>query len=82
MLPKYLALSLQGSFREHVLMLNKLPGVEGREVRTKEQLLAVDSLIIPGGRLCLGIHQEFWCSHGDSELASAMLHFDLFDGTL
>ena len=41
--------ALQGSFREHVLMLNKLPGVEGREVRTREQLLSVDSLIIPGG---------------------------------
>ena len=54
---------LQGSFREHVLMLNKLPGVTGREVRTKEQLLSVDSLIIPGGTalhtmLCSLFHEK------------------------
>lgn len=43
------AIALQGSFHEHVVMLNKLHSVVGREVRTIEQLQAVQSLIIPGG---------------------------------
>ncbi len=42
-------LALQGSFREHMSSLNKLPGVTGVEVRTSEQLASVDGLIIPGG---------------------------------
>ena len=42
-------LALQGSFREHVASLRKLEAVEAVEVRTLEQLRAVDGLIIPGG---------------------------------
>jgi 5'-phosphate synthase pdxT subunit len=42
-------LALQGSFREHISSLRKLPGVEALEVRTKEELNRVDGLIIPGG---------------------------------
>ncbi|MCP3975625.1 MAG: pyridoxal 5'-phosphate synthase glutaminase subunit PdxT [bacterium] len=42
------ALALQGDFREHLATLRRL-GVEGAEVRTPEELAAVDALIIPGG---------------------------------
>lgn len=42
-------LALQGSFREHMASLRRLPNVEAVEVRTKEQLHSVDGLIIPGG---------------------------------
>lgn len=42
-------LALQGSFREHMATLRRLPKVEAVEVRTKEQLSSVDALIIPGG---------------------------------
>jgi len=42
------ALALQGDFREHLAMLDAL-GIEGIEVRTPEELVAVDALIIPGG---------------------------------
>jgi pyridoxal 5'-phosphate synthase pdxT subunit len=31
-------LALQGSFREHMTSLNRVPGVEAVEVRTKEEL--------------------------------------------
>jgi 5'-phosphate synthase pdxT subunit len=41
-------LALQGSFREHMTLLNRLPGVEAVEVRTVEQLRSVSGLIIPG----------------------------------
>lgn len=41
-------LALQGDFAEHLEVLASL-GVEGGEVRTREQLDAVDALIIPGG---------------------------------
>jgi 5'-phosphate synthase pdxT subunit len=41
-------LGLQGDFREHLLVLKRL-GVEGRDVRTREDLKDVDALIIPGG---------------------------------
>ena len=41
-------LALQGSFREHIASLRRLPDVEAIEVRTKEQLHSVDGLIIPG----------------------------------
>lgn len=41
-------LALQGSFREHLTALRRLPGVVAVEVRTKEQLSSVDGLIIPG----------------------------------
>ncbi len=41
-------LGLQGDFREHLLVLKRL-GVEGRDVRTTEDLKDIDALIIPGG---------------------------------
>nr|AFK44004.1 unknown [Lotus japonicus] len=41
-------LALQGSFHEHIAALRKL-GVNGVEIRKPEQLLNVNSLIIPGG---------------------------------
>jgi hypothetical protein len=55
---------VQGSFREHIVMLNKLEGVTGVEVRTREQLHSVDGLIIPGGALHFsapGSPQELLC---------------------
>jgi phosphoribosylformylglycinamidine (FGAM) synthase-like amidotransferase family enzyme len=42
-------LALQGSYREHMSMLQKVPGVDVIEVRTKEELQSVSGLIIPGG---------------------------------
>lgn len=42
-------LALQGAFREHLNMLNLVPGVESAEVRTLEQLCSIDGLVIPGG---------------------------------
>jgi len=41
-------LALQGAFREHRLMLERI-GVETREVRLPEHLDGLDGLIIPGG---------------------------------
>ena len=41
-------LALQGDFREHLAMLDKI-GVDGVEVRVPEQLDAIDALVIPGG---------------------------------
>jgi len=41
-------LALQGDFREHVAALRVL-GVEAAEVRTPEELAAVDALVVPGG---------------------------------
>ena len=41
-------LALQGSFREHIAMLRRLPGVNASEVRNRQQLEASDGLIIPG----------------------------------
>lgn len=41
-------LALQGSFREHMASLARVPGVEAVEVRTKEELASVQGLIIPG----------------------------------
>ena len=41
-------LALQGDFREHLLMLESI-GIHGVEVRTPEDLDAVEGLIIPGG---------------------------------
>jgi 5'-phosphate synthase pdxT subunit len=41
-------LALQGAFREHREVLDAL-GVEAVEVRTPEQLVALDALILPGG---------------------------------
>lgn len=42
-------LALQGSFREHMSLLNRIDRVVVSEVRTEEQLNAVDGLVIPGG---------------------------------
>jgi 5'-phosphate synthase pdxT subunit len=42
------ALALQGDFREHLAVVTDL-GHEGVEVRTPEELAAIDALIIPGG---------------------------------
>lgn len=42
-------LALQGSFREHIASLVRVPGVEAVEVRTKDELAGVSGLIIPGG---------------------------------
>jgi 5'-phosphate synthase pdxT subunit len=41
-------LGLQGDFREHLQILDRL-GISGRDVRTREALEEVDGLIIPGG---------------------------------
>ncbi len=41
-------LALQGAFREHVAMLQRL-GVEAVEVRLPEQVEDLDGLVIPGG---------------------------------
>ncbi len=41
-------LALQGDFREHVAMLASI-GADPVEVRTPEELAAVDALVIPGG---------------------------------
>jgi pyridoxal 5'-phosphate synthase pdxT subunit len=41
-------LALQGDFREHIAMLERLD-VDAVEVRTPEELEAVDALVIPGG---------------------------------
>lgn len=41
-------LAMQGAFREHRIMLERL-GAEVREVRRREDLEGLDGLIIPGG---------------------------------
>ncbi len=41
-------LALQGDFHEHLQMLSAL-GVEARNVRSPEEVLACDGLVIPGG---------------------------------
>lgn len=41
-------LALQGDFREHIAILRKLK-TPAQEIRTKQELAAVDGLIIPGG---------------------------------
>jgi len=41
-------LALQGAFREHIIMLNRL-GAAAREVRRPEHLEGIGGLIIPGG---------------------------------
>lgn len=42
-------LALQGSFREHMASLARLPGVTAVEVRSAAQLATCDGVIIPGG---------------------------------
>ncbi|WP_319202346.1 pyridoxal 5'-phosphate synthase glutaminase subunit PdxT [uncultured Ilyobacter sp.] len=41
-------LALQGAFKEHIEILNKL-GAEGVEVRKKEDLKSIQGIILPGG---------------------------------
>jgi 5'-phosphate synthase pdxT subunit len=53
-------LALQGDFEAHSKIVESL-GAEAREVRTPEQLDALDALIIPGGEsttMTLGIERE------------------------
>jgi 5'-phosphate synthase pdxT subunit len=42
-------LALQGDFKEHIEALNEIEGVDARPVKTREQIEAVDALVIPGG---------------------------------
>lgn len=42
------ALALQGDFREHLEVVRRL-GHDGLEVRSPEDLAAVDALVVPGG---------------------------------
>jgi len=42
-------LGIQGGFQEHLSMLKCFPGVEAVDVRTAEDLMSVDGLIMPGG---------------------------------
>jgi 5'-phosphate synthase pdxT subunit len=48
-------LGLQGDFREHLQILDRL-GIEGRDVRTREALKEVDGLILPGGESTTMVH--------------------------
>ena len=53
-------LALQGAFREHIAMLNRL-NVEAAEVRLAAQLDDLDGLIIPGGEsTSMGLVAERW----------------------
>ncbi len=53
-------LALQGAFREHINMLERI-GVEAVEVRRAEQLDDLDGLIIPGGEsTSMGLVAERW----------------------
>jgi 5'-phosphate synthase pdxT subunit len=42
-------LALQGSFLEHLQMLNKIDGVKPIQVKNRDDLENVDGLILPGG---------------------------------
>ena len=48
MRPRVGVLAVQGNFREHVAMLQRL-GVDAIEVRKPEQLKGLDGLVVPGG---------------------------------
>jgi 5'-phosphate synthase pdxT subunit len=48
MRPRVGVLAVQGNFREHVAMLERL-GVDAIEVRKPEQLEDLDGLVVPGG---------------------------------
>jgi 5'-phosphate synthase pdxT subunit len=53
-------LALQGDFAAHARMLAEL-GAEAREVRTADDLMGLDGLVIPGGEsttMSLGIERE------------------------
>ena len=49
MIKKVGVLSLQGSVIEHMNILNNIDNVQAIEVKTKEKILEVDALILPGG---------------------------------
>lgn len=54
-------LALQGSFREHLAVLRRLPGIEAVEVRTNEQMASCRGLIIPGGEsTTMGLIAQRW----------------------
>lgn len=42
-------LAMQGAVAEHLSMLGRLPDARGVAVRTREELRAIDGLILPGG---------------------------------
>ena len=42
-------LALQGSFEEHIALLEMVPGVTTREVRVVEELEGLDGIVLPGG---------------------------------
>ena len=42
-------LALQGSFEEHIALLERVPGVSTREVRIVEELEGLDGIVLPGG---------------------------------
>lgn len=42
-------LALQGAVAEHLRLLDRLPGVRGVAVKTAEELVSLDGLILPGG---------------------------------
>jgi len=48
MRPRVGVLAVQGNFREHAAMLNRL-GTDVVEVRKPEQLAGLDGLVVPGG---------------------------------
>lgn len=61
-------------------MLNKLEGVSGMEVRTREQLHSVDGLIIPGGAFNLLFHIEFLQHRGALRIDLRARNLELTDG--
>lgn len=69
-------LALQGSFREHMSLLQRIPGVEVIEVRSKEELATVAGLIIPGGACILRHHRppkRSWATKTPLELPACLL---------
>ncbi|WP_227765653.1 pyridoxal 5'-phosphate synthase glutaminase subunit PdxT [Zhaonella formicivorans] len=42
-------LALQGGVKEHLQMLQQLPGIEAKSIKKPEELNAIQGLIIPGG---------------------------------
>lgn len=47
-MPTVGVLALQGDFREHLAVLDRM-GVTGRPIRTPEHLDGIDALVVPGG---------------------------------
>ncbi len=42
-------LAIQGDFDAHIKMFNRLEGVNARPVRTPDELMSVEALVLPGG---------------------------------